>query len=308
MATDGPPRASRRRIAARRGVVLGLLVLCVLIFTSFFREGDGGFLHRFKGTVGAVFAPVQEGTTAAVQPLKDGWNWFSDLRNAKSERDRLAQQVAQLQQQVTANSVAEQQNAEFRRILAIADDGPDGYGQVAARVVERPADLSRRAQLDKGRNDGVVVNSLVFAPKVSPAGVTFGSLAGIVTSANATSSVVTFITDPSTQIGARLLGADKPLGLLRATPSGELILDRVPPSVRVTEGDTVVTAGTGTLTLPSPYPPGIRIGLVSSFGTARQEPGEFQTVQVTPFVDPLEFSTFSVFVPKSPEAKRRAGA
>jgi len=70
----------------------------------------------------------------------------------------------------------------------------------------------------------------------------------------------------------------------------------------------VVTAGTGTFTLPSPYPPGIRIGTVSSVGTARGEPGETQTVQVTPFVDPMQLSTFAVFVPVSPDAKRRAGA
>ena len=38
--------------------VLGLLVLCVLIFTSFFREGEGGFLHQFKGTVGAIVTPL----------------------------------------------------------------------------------------------------------------------------------------------------------------------------------------------------------------------------------------------------------
>ncbi len=74
------------------------------------------------------------------------------------------------------------------------------------------------------------------------------------------------------------------------------------------DGDTVVTAGTGTFTLPSPYPSGLRIGTVSSFGSAREEPGEFQTVQVTPFVNPFELSTFAVFVPVSPAAKRRAGA
>jgi len=289
-------------------VVLGLLVLCVLIFTSFFREGEGGFLHRFKGTVGTVFSPVQEAAVAAVRPVKDGWDWFAELRSARGERIRLQAANEKLESQLTARSVAEQQNKEFRRILALSDAGPDGYKQVAARVIARPADLSQRVQLDKGRSDGVVVNSLVFAPETSSAGVLFGALAGLVTSTTATSSTVTFITDPSMSIGARLLSATEPLGLLRATPSGQLLLDKVPASVQIVNGDTVVTAGAGTFTLPSPYPPGLRIGTVSSFGTARGEPGEFQTVQVTPFANPLELSTFAVFVPVSPTAKRRAGA
>jgi rod shape-determining protein MreC len=286
--------------------VLGLLVLCVLVFTSFFRESEGGFLHRFKGTVDAVFSPVQAASVAAVQPLKDGWNWFAELRTARDERNKLLVENAQLKAQIGSDAVATKQNDEFRQILRIANDGPAGYKPVNASVVARPADLSRRVELDKGRSDGVVVNSLVFAPPATGSG--FGALAGIVTSATSTSSIVTFVTDPSMSIGARLLGAAQPLGLLRATPSGELLLDKVPASVKIVQNDTVVTAGTGTFTLPSPYPPGIRIGTVSSVGTARGEPGESQTVQVTPFVDPLQLSTFAVFVPVSPAAKRRAGA
>ena len=49
----------------RRGVVVGLLVISVLIFTSFFREGEDGFLHSLKGTVGSVMAPVQDTAVGA---------------------------------------------------------------------------------------------------------------------------------------------------------------------------------------------------------------------------------------------------
>lgn len=286
--------------------MLGLLVLSVLIFTSFFREDDGGLLHRVKGTVGAVFAPVQEGATAAVQPLKDGWNWFADLRGAAAERDRLAKENEALRSQIVGRDVLARQNAEFREQLAIAGDGPDGYRAVAARVVVRPPDLSRKAQLDKGRSDGIVPNSLVLAAGSDGDGA-FGALVGRITEATATSSTVTFLTDPSTQVGATMLRSDKPLGLLSATPSGDLILDKVPPEVEILEGDVVVTAGFGTQALQSPYPPGLPIGSVRNTGTARGEPGEFQTVQVAPFRDPLELTTLMVWVPDSAQAKRRAG-
>jgi rod shape-determining protein MreC len=295
---------SRRRIAVRRGVVLALLVVSVLIFTTFFREGEGGFLHQFKGTVGAVVTPVQEVAVGAVQPVKDGWNWFAELRGARDRANRLAAENAALQSAIINQDLTAEQIKSFREALAISDDGPDGYTPVTARVIGRPQDLSQRVKLDKGRGDKVTVNSLVFAPTTGSNGA-FGALVGIVTSTASGSSTVTLITDPATSIGARVSGGTKPLGLLKATSSGELILEQVPRSELVTKGNVVVTAGYGTLRLPSPYPPGVPIGKVSSVGN--QEPGETQTVQVTPFRDPSELSTFTIFVPTNPEARRRAG-
>lgn len=294
---------SRRRIAARRGVVLGLLVLCVLIFTSFFREDEGGFLHRFKGTVGAVVTPVQEVAVGAVQPLKDGWNWFADMRGARDRAEQLAAENEVLRSQLTERVSDQKLLEEFRDTLQVAREKPDGYDAVAARVLTRPFDLSHRVELDKGSSDGIVKNSLVFAPHKGE-GDTFGALVGIVTSVRGASATVTFITDPTTAIGASILGAEEPLGLLTSTVSGQLSLTDVPADVLVQEGQTVVTAGTGTPDLPSPYPRALPIGEVTNVGS--REPGQSQTVQVTPFAEPLELTVFTVMVPKSPAAKKRA--
>ena len=288
----------------RRGVVLALLVISVLIFTTFFREGEGGFLHQFKGTVGAVVTPVQEVAVAAVQPVKDGWNWFAELRGARDEAARLRAENEALRSQVVNQDLSAEELKSFRETLAIADDGIAGYTPVHAKLLGRPADLSQRVKLDKGRGDKIVVNSLVFAPQKGEDKF-FGALIGIVTATTGGSSTVTFLTDPSTSVGARIAGAPKPLGLLKATSSGNLILDQVPRTVLISEGDVVVTAGFGTLRLQSPYPPDLPIGTVSSVG--HQEPGETQTVQVTPFRDPTELTVFTVQVPTSKEARRRAG-
>ncbi len=291
----------------RRGVVVGLLVISVLIFTSFFREGEDGFLHSLKGTVGSVMAPVQDTAVGAIQPFKDGWNWFAELRTARDERNRLRADNGALQSRLTDQAETQELVKSLGEQLEIADDGPDGYRAVAARVIARPlVDLSRRVTLDKGRGDGVVVNSPVFVPVRPTSGTaTFPALAGLVTAVTSRSATVTLITDPSTQVGARLQGSDTPLGLLTATASGRLNLEQVPSTIAIDVEMTVVTSGAGTVLLPSPYPPGLPIGIVDSVGG--REPGEFQTVQVKPFRDPLELSLFTVFVPISAAAKRRAG-
>lgn len=307
MPGDGLSRVSRRRIAARRGIVLGLIVLSVLIFTSFFRENEGGFLHSFKGTVGAIVAPVQDAAVGAVQPLTDGWNWFAELRSARDERNRLRTENEVLQSQVAKQATDAEQVQKLREQLAIADDGPEGYKAVTARVIARPPiDISRRVTLDKGKDDGIVVNAPVFVP-VPPKTTevkTFPALVGLVTSVTSRSATVTLITDPSTQVGARLQGSLIPLGLLTATAAGTLNLEQVPSEIAIAVGATVVTSGAGTPLLPSPYPPDLRIGTVSSVGG--REPGDFQTVQVDPDRNPLQLSLFTVFTPVSAEAKRRA--
>ena len=290
--------------------MLGLLVLSVLLFTSFFRENEGGFLHSFKGTITSIVTPVQDAAVAAVQPVKDSWNWFAELRTARDERNRLRGQVEALQSEVAKQDTNAEAARNLREQLAIADDGPDGYTAVVARVIARPQiEVSRRVTLDKGKSDGIVVSAPVSIP-VPPAPASgdqvFPALVGIVTQVTSRSATVTLITDPTMQVGARLQGSIKPLGLLTATPSGQLSLEQVPADIPVVEGvSRVVTSGTGTPQLLSPYPPDMPIGKVTNFG--KQEQGDFQTLQVEPFRNPLELSMFTVWVPKTAAAKRRAG-
>jgi rod shape-determining protein MreC len=250
-----------------------------------------------------VVTPIKEVAVGAVQPLKDGWNWFADLRGARDRAERLAAENEALRSQIVDQAKNEKLLEDFRDALKVSLDGVDGYAAVNARMLARPQDLSHRVELDKGSSSGIVKNSLVFAPHKGE-GDTFGALVGVVTSARGGSSVVTFITDPTTAIGASIQGSEKPLGLLTSTVSGQLSLTDVPADIRVNEGDTVVTAGYGTRDLPSPYPPGLRIGEVTNVGS--REPGESQTVQVTPYAKPLELTVFTVMVPKSADARRRA--
>jgi rod shape-determining protein MreC len=301
---DGPPRVSRRRIALRRGVVLGLLLICVLLFTSFFREDEGGFLHNVKGTIGAIVTPVQDVAVAAVQPVKDGWNWFAELRTARAERDRLLAENAELTRRLTQANVDASRIDDFRTQLRITQLGVDDYTPIPGTIIGRsPFDYYKRVGIDRGTNHGVTVNSLVFVPGERN-GETFPALIGLVTRVETRSATVTFITDPNTTVAARSENATSNLGLLRAGPAGQLKLEGVPAGEVLVEGDVVVTTGEGTVELPSVYPPGIPLGRIKSVSPS--EPDRSQSVQVEPFRDPVELSTLVVFAPKSALAQRRA--
>ncbi len=294
---------SRRRIALRRGVVIGLLLVCVVLFTTFFREGEGGFLHKLQGTVTSVVTPVQDVAVAAIQPVKDGWNWFGDLRGARAERDRLALENAELREKLTAKAVDGAVAVELRKQLKLAQIGRADYTPVAATIIGRSQiDYNKRVSIDRGTNHGVTKNSLVFVPGERNSEV-YPALIGLVTRVEARSSIVTFITDPANAIAAKTESATNNLGLLRAGAAGQLKLEGVPGTEPIAVGDVVVTTGAGTDTLPSVYPSGIPLGVVTSVSSAEQE---VQTVQVEPFRNPSELTEVMVFTPASALAKRRA--
>lgn len=313
MEPEGVSRASRRRIAIRRGIVIGLLVVSVLMLTSFFRESEQGFLHSLKGTATDIVSPIQGAASAAVRPLQNLVGWIRDARTASNDRDRLQEEVAGLEAENSRLRANRNATDEYRAQLATRLElGEDptiaaAYKITGARVLQRPQfESTRWVRIAKGRNDGITVNSLVFAPaRVGENQPWFGALVGRVTRVDANSSRVTFITDPDQPIAAALEGGDTPrLGLLTATPSGDLVLSGVPSRVKIQLQDRVVTLGVGVDTLLSPYPPGLLIGYVSS--TGRTNVNSTWTVQVTPFADPQELGSFTILVPQSAEAKRRA--
>ncbi len=313
-ATDAIPRherarrATRRRIAIRRGVVLGLLLVALLTSTAFVREGNGGgVLHSGKSGVTSLSGRIQDIAVGAARPFRDGWHWFADLRDARDERNRLAKQVEQMRAEAVGRALSTQQLDNLEKLLKVRDERPSDYGAVAANIISRPlVDVAREARIDRGAADGVTVNSLVMVPVDGKVAVSwFGTLVGRVTHVDSRTADIVFLTSTTTRIAARTLHANTQLGLLTANALGDLTVTGVPASSSLSLQDPVVTLGVGTDRLMSPYPPNLPIGYVTSFSGA--ESGGDWTVQVTPYANPNDLRTVMIYVPRTELAKRRAG-
>lgn len=277
------------------------MAVCLILFTVYFREGGDGPAHGTQRLAGSVVAPMQSIGNRVVQPFVDGWDYVAGLFSARSENDRLREENAALRAQVLAATDQAAEVARLRALLRVTDDVPGGYTPVVASIIGRsPSNWYSRARIDAGTNDGVVVNSPVVA-----AAAPGSSLVGVITSASIGSSVVTFITDSATRVGATVDGSGGALGVLRPTVGGQLMMDGVPREFRVRDGAVVRTAGfVADMRLPSVYPRGIPIGQVAGAGS--QPVDTFQTIQVAPFVDVRTLSSVAVLTPRSPAAKRRA--
>jgi rod shape-determining protein MreC len=265
-----------RQVRRRRAILLALVACCLVLLTAYFGESSGGPLRSVQSGAMEVFAPVQEGANRVLKPFRDLFGWFGDTLDAKDERDELEAERDSLRQQVARLRVAENENAELRDLVDYGrGSGIDAYQPVTARVYSRSiSSWYSSIEINKGSSDGVAVNQPVINGK---------GLVGKVKSVSDGNAVVMLLSDSEFGVSALAAEADQPGSLLPVAGSpGDLLLDLVPEAKEVRKGDTVVTAGTISSRLPSPFPQGILIG------TVKRVDGESEldrTIHVTPAAD-----------------------
>src|SRR4051794_18149317 len=160
---------ARRRTNFRRGVIAALAILCLALFTVYFRESDEGPLHGAQSTAASVISPVQEVATRAVEPFRDAWGWASSLKDARDRAAGLETEVERLRGEVVFSDVQAQRLDELEKLLGVeqlVDASKDlgGYEAHASPIVTRSVSpWWRSARVGIGSSDGVVRNSPVLA-------------------------------------------------------------------------------------------------------------------------------------------------
>jgi rod shape-determining protein MreC len=264
----------------RRRLVVGALVLASLVMiTIYFREAPDGHLHGVQSAAATAMQPFEIGAQRISRPFRDAYGWAASLFHAKSENERLRDELDQLRSQVIATAELQRQYdaladlLEFRRGDRFPQDFPRSR-TVAASVLSNPAgEFEQKIIVAAGSSDGVrrydaVVNEL--------------GLVGHVSKVLGSRAEVTLLTDPESAVTARdsKTGA---IGILKHGQGAALFLDRVPKQREVKQNDLVVTAGSGAGPLGSFFPAGIPVGVVSSVGQTDVE--SFKDIQVRPFVN-----------------------
>jgi rod shape-determining protein MreC len=265
-----------RQVRRRRAVLFALVVCCLVLLTAYFGETSGGPLKSVQTGAMEVVAPVQEGANRALKPLRDLFGWFGDTLDAKDQRDKLEAERDQLRQEVARLQVAENENNQLRDLVDYGrGSGIDAYQPVTARVYSRSnSSWYSTMEINKGSSDGVAVNQPVINGK---------GLVGKVKTVSDGNAVVMLLSDSEFGVSALAAQANQPGSILPVAGSpGDLLLDLVPEAKQVRTGDRVVTAGTVSKRLPSPFPQGILIGTVKRI----EGEGELdRTIHVAPAAD-----------------------
>jgi rod shape-determining protein MreC len=284
-----------KQVRRRRAVLFALVLCCLVLVTAYFGESSSGPLRSIQTGAMEVVAPIQEGANRALKPFRDLFGWFGDTLDAKGERDKLEAERDALRQQVANLEEAERENAQLRDMVGYARGaGIDAYEPVVARVYSRSnSTWYSTIEINKGSSDGVEKDQPVINGK---------GLVGRVKAVSDGNAVVMLLSDSEFGVAGRATrsGQSGTLQPVAGSP-GELLFDLVRQAKKVRTGDTIVTAGTISQALPSPFPSGILIGEVKRI----EGEGELdRKIHVDPFADLRDLDLVQVLT--EPSADLRA--
>lgn len=294
-----------KQVRRRRAVLVVLVVISLLLLTDYFGESSSSPLHRVQRGIVAVLSPIQSGASTVFSPVSDVANWVSTTLHAKTQRDQLKRQLQAADQQLANYKTESVQNAYLSKQLHLAQSvGLNRYNPVAANVIGRDPSLwYQTVEVDAGSGDGVSINDPVTGD---------GGLVGKVTEVTGSSSIVTLITNASSnaQFGVTATVADPPIGdtgVLEPAVGNpnQMVLQDLPNRAQIKPGMQVVTAGykdPSNAQLDSLYPPGILIGTVAGFN-----PNELLNsgqVPVTPTANVRTFTSVQILTKVGSGAER----
>jgi rod shape-determining protein MreC len=278
----------------RRILVTALVVVSLALLSVYFRESNGGPLHGVQSAGSTVLRPFEVGAEHVARPFRDAASWFSGLVDAKSENAKLRRENDRLRQQVVQDVTAAQENAQFRRLLALRGSArfPSDFRALAATVISRPSgQFVQQVTVGVGSSSGVRLHSPV---------VTADGLVGQVTKVARRVSLVALLTDETSAAS----GVDLRTGASGIVRHGQstgstLILDRVAKDQIVHQNDIVITAGWCSGRLSDIYPKGLPIGVVTSVGQVDTD--LYKNIQIQPFADFSSLEFVLVLVPTQPQ-------
>ena len=270
-----------------------LLLVSLAMITVYFREAPSGGLHDFQSVAASTMRPFEIGAQRVSRPFRDAYGWVAGLFHAKSENERLHEELEDVRAQVIQSAEAQRENKQLRDLLEYRSGAtfPQDFPReraVAASVMSNPAgEFEQKIIISAGSSDGIRLYDAV---------VTGRGLVGHVSKVLRDQSRVTMLTDQESAVTARDI-ATGAVGILGHGEGSALILDRVPKQRRILENDTIVTAGRGQGRLGSFFPRNIPIGSVEFVG--QTDVDLYQDVQVRPFVDFSDLDSVLVLVPKN---------
>jgi len=272
-----------------------LTVVSLALVTVYFRESDNGVLHGFQSTGASILRPFEVGAERVARPFRDAASWFGGLIDAKSENEKLKEQIEALRQEIILTESALRENIQLKALLDYREGArfPKDYRSVAARVIARaPSQFEQQIVVSAGKNDGISKHDAV---------VTADGLVGEVTKVASNVAQVTLLTDETSAVSALDISTNA-AGIAQhgGRSSSSLTLDRVTKDQIVNRGDVIVTSGFRSGDLSSLYPRGIPIGAVTSVG--QSDTDLYKQIQVDSFVDFSQLEAVIVLV-KRPEAK-----
>lgn len=246
-----------------------LIAVAFALITVDIRGGEDSPVDGARQGAAAVFGPVENGMSSAVDPVG---NAVSAIRDSGTRHDRLARmekENAALKAKLGSDDRNSSRLKQLDKMLKVSAEGQYGIkgGQVIA--IGAAQGFSWTITIDIGANDGIKRDMTVLNGD---------GLVGRVTTVGPDASTVLLANDPDFTVGTRMEGSDE-LGFASGQGDRPLRVELLNSKADVKKGDRLVTFGSEA---DKPFVPGVPVGVVS-----RVDPsgGDLtRTLYVTPYV------------------------
>jgi rod shape-determining protein MreC len=215
--------------------------------------------------VGAV-TPLEKMIVWFQSGTSNLWHGYIYLRGVRQENRGLKEQLEQLR---LHEARLEEDAQQARRLQSLLGFKEQFVAQtMAAQVIGLSGSPQSRAfYIDKGSDDGIAKDMAV---------ITAEGVVGKVLRVYSSTSQVLMINDQSSGVGA-ILETSRLQGVLRGTPAGQVVLDKIMNDEPVQAGEKVLTSGGDQI-----FPKGLLIGSVSKVSQGKEF---FLDAQVRPAAD-----------------------
>ena len=211
--------------------------------------------------------PLEKGIVGFQNGVRGLWGNYFYLRGVRQENRELKQKIEQLEIDRVRLAEDAEQAHRLQTLLGFKEQFISKT--VAAQVIgSSGSEQSRSIYIDKGSRDGIRPDMAV----ITADGIVGKVLRGV---QNHVASVL-LINDQTSGVGA-ILEKSRLQGVLRGTPAGEVILEKVMTDESVQPGENVLTSGGDRI-----FPKGLRVGMVT-----KVSPGQelFLNIRVKPAAD-----------------------
>ncbi|PJF32702.1 MAG: rod shape-determining protein MreC [Phototrophicales bacterium] len=246
------------------------MFICVLLLF-------GSITGRLNGIENILATPLQFISTffnRAAQTANDFFSNFSDNQSLRRRNAELEEALARSQAELVELREIASDAVRLAELLDYVSTVQNQETLTAEVIGYDQNNLIRTIIINKGARDGVAVGMPV---------VTRQGLVGRIIDVTALASRVLLITDPSSNVSARLQ-ISRAQGIVQGRLTGNLRMGLIPLEAKVEVGDVVLTSGLG-----GNFPPDIVIGQVTSVRQFEFELNQEAEVRSLVNFDTLEF-------------------
>jgi len=246
-----------------------LIAIAFALITVDIRKGEQSPLDSARQAAASVFGPVENGVSAAVDPVGNSIAAVRDSGVRHNRISRLEAENAHLKQKLGSGDRNRARAHQLDKLLKTA--GAGGYGLKGAEVVGIGATqgFSWTVTIDAGRADGITRDMTV---------INGDGLVGRVTTVGSSTATVLLANDPDFSVGTRMEKSSE-LGFATGRGGNAMTVQLLNGKADVKKGDRIVTFGSRD---NKPFVPGVPVGRITKVD--RTGGDLTRSVSVRPFV------------------------